>query len=257
MSAYYVPIRRLAYTLLGRIPQPQPAITVYCYHSLAADNWDFSINLTEFKKQILYLSQNYNFITLSDLHAYLSGLKQINEPSIIITFDDGYSDIYQAKDFLKSQHIRPTLFVLSDPIHANRKELGTDRPFLTPSQIRELAAAGWEIGCHTATHPDMHNLTSSQIDSEIVNSKSRLEKDLGVKINYIAFPKGRYNSKIQNAVSQAGYKLALTMDDALVTQNTNHLRVPRVGVDGTHSFAEFQVLGLPSSIFIRKSLKSV
>jgi peptidoglycan/xylan/chitin deacetylase (PgdA/CDA1 family) len=255
MSAFYVPIRRLAYTLLGRIPQARPLITVYCYHSIAGDGWDFSVPLTEFKKQITYLTQNYDFISLSDLGDYLAGKKVITRPSVVITFDDGYADITSAGDFLKSLHIRPAVFVFSDPEHANRRELGNQKPLLNRKQILKLAGEGWEIGCHTATHPDMADLNPVRIQAEIIDSKTRLEADLGIKINSLAFPKGVYDSKILGAARRAKYLLAFTMDDTRISPQTDSLRIPRVGVDGTHTFNEFRVLGFPTSIYIRKTFK--
>ena len=152
---------------------------------------------------------------------------------------------------------KPTVFLLSSPRDANRNELNNALRLLTAPQIKKLISMGWEIGCHTATHPNVFKLSPSQLGSEIINSKIQLEKQLGLIINYFAYPKGRYTPSAVKAVEQAGYKLALTMDDSYVNSDTDPLKIPRIGVDGTHSFSEFKVLPTSGSRLIRKLLKSL
>lgn len=261
MSIFYVPVRRSLYLTLGIlnkfIPSKKSDVFILCYHSISDDGWDFSVSLKSFKKQMKYLqSQKYNFITLSDLESYIEGKKMITRPSVVITFDDGYKNILQTKDFLKSLNIKPALFVLSDTKNANHKELNNNLEFLNTSEIKSLINNGWEIGSHTKTHSNMNSLSSSQIEEEIINSKKEIENQLKTKINYLAYPKGKYNSKILKAVKKAGYKMALTMDDGNITKGVNPYLITRIGVDGTHSYSEFKTLFLPITIKIRGLIKS-
>src|SRR3989344_1592146 len=259
MGLFYVPIRRLVYLTAGALDRLVPLKTnifILCYHSIDNAGWDFSVRPEEFKKQINYLADSYKFISLADLSAYLENKKATDEPSVAITFDDGYKDILCIKSFLQSKNIKPTVFVFSDKKNVSRKELDTDKEFLAVDEIRELISAGWEVGCHTATHSDMRTLNSDQINDEVVKSKQNLEKELGIPVKYIAYPKGRYNSKVLDAVKKAGYKLGLTMDDMRINRETDPLKVPRIGVDGTHSFNEFKVIMLPLVSGVRKLMKS-
>lgn len=260
MSILYVPIRRLLYLSLGSVNEMVPGFTpgvfILCYHSISDDGWDFSVSLKEFKKQMNYLASKYQFVTLRDVFDYCQGKNQITKPSVVINFDDGYKDILQVRGFLKSRSIKPTVFVLSRPQNANREELKTDKKFLTKQDLLLLARDGWEIGSHTATHPNLDILKKTEIDDEIVKSKKSLEKDLGIPIKYLAFPKGRYSKTVILTVKKAGYKMALTMDDGFISEGMDALRVPRIGVDGTHSFSEFKKLFLPLNIQARRVLKT-
>jgi peptidoglycan/xylan/chitin deacetylase (PgdA/CDA1 family) len=255
-------IRKAVYLTVGTINQLIPnyrtRIFILCYHGIGEDDWTYSVNKATFKKQINYLiSKKYNFISLSQVAQYLNGKFEISKPSVVITFDDGYKDILDIKNYIKKNNIKPTLFLLSDTKNANRKELENTREFLNKNEILSLVKNGWEIGSHTATHSDMHTLTDNKIKKEIINSKIDLENMLKIRVNYIAFPKGRYNKKILIAVSKAGYKLGLTMDDSKIDKQINPLALPRIGVDRTHSFQEFQTLFLPLVIKTRGLLKGL
>lgn len=262
MGMLYVPIRRSMYLTLGAInkmaPHLREEIFILCYHSIDNDGWAFSIKLEEFKKHIGYLTENgYKFITLSDLFKFINGGKEIPKHSVILSFDDGYKNILETREFLKKLGIRPALAVLSDTENANRKELDNDKEFLTKTEILNLVKDGWEIGSHTATHSDMNTLSDKQIIEEVEGSKKKLESELKIPINYLAFSKGRYSPKILKAVKKAGYKMALTMNDGEIYKGMNKFLIPRIGVDGTHSFAEFKTLFLPLNIKVRSFLKEL
>lgn len=262
MSKFYVPARRFVYITLGTINKTVPSyktkIFILCYHGIGNDSWAFSVRKTTFEKQMKYLlSQKYEFITLSKLNAFVSGKEMIEKPSVVITFDDGYKDILSITKFVKKHNIKPCLFLLSNTKNANRQELANNREFLNKKDIAGLVSDGWELGSHTATHSDMNILTNSQIKEEIVDSKEILEKDLNTKIRYIAYPKGRYNSKILKSARKAGYELGLTMDDGKIRSGMEKLLIPRIGVDRTHSYEEFRTLFLPLVISARGVLKSI
>ncbi len=248
-------LKKLIYWLLGLI-RFRPDIVVLCYHSISSD-WLFGTPLQNFKKQILYLKSIYNFYTLTDLYKYVRGEITLTAPGIVITFDDGYSDILDAAKFLDTQGIKAGVFVVSDPEIVDRKELDTNKPLLSTSEILYLYKLGWEIGCHSSTHTDFKHLTSSSIKFEISDAKHKLEKTLGINIRTFAYPKGKYSPSVLHAVKNAGFDLALTMDDGEISRLSNPYVLPRVGVNATHSFMEFKSLPLSSSILFRRLIKPI
>ncbi len=234
----------------------KPKIIILCYHSISESYWRFSVSFNKFKQQINYLQKiGYQFISISEFVDYLNKKREILKPSVIITFDDGYADLLQTTQFLKKFDIKPTLFLLSDPNHANRKELETNKVFLSKFEILKLINDNWEIGCHTATLSNMNQQNDSQIHTEIIESRKNLEKQLPISIKYFAYPKGKYNPKVLASVKDAGYKVALTMDDAIISKESNPHLIPRIGVDGSHSFWEFRGAISQSAILFRKYIK--
>src|SRR3990167_2769239 len=234
----------------------KPRIAIFCYHSISGDGWRFSVRAQEFKKQINHLIKTYTPIKASELPEYISE-KEIEKNMFVLTFDDGYEDILSVKDFLREKGITPTIFLITDSRNANRAELETERPLLTREQIRELIAAGWEIGSHSRTHADFSNLKSSGIQKEVGDSKDMLERELGIKIKYFAYPKGFHSNEIVRAVEGAGYDLGFSMDDGYLDKGADKFLIPRVGVDGTHAFKQFKLIYSPSAMFIRGLIKKI
>jgi peptidoglycan/xylan/chitin deacetylase (PgdA/CDA1 family) len=251
--------RQATYALLSTfdrtVLKKQNKIVILSYHSVAKDTWRFSVDPSVLKKQITYLQKNFDIISLQTVHAYIQGKVEITKPSVVLTFDDGYKDILTMRDFFKKNNIKPALFLLANTKTPNWKELGTKRPFLTKREILSLHKSGWEIGCHSGTHANLATLTDKEIQQETVSAKKALETHLGIKIEYFAYPRGKYNSRVLNFIKKAKYKMALTMDDGFITTKTDLLRVPRVGVDRTHSFKEFTATFSPSVVRVRKLVK--
>lgn len=240
---------------LDKILHRNPGIFILCYHSISDDAWRYGVSKEVFQKQINYLLRHYSVINLDDLALYLQGKKELKAPAFVITFDDGYQDILGVRDFIKQLNIKPALFVLSDRKAANRKELGTKRPFLSTEQISSLKKDGWVIGCHSATHAYFKDMSLERLDREIVTSKKSLEKELGFPIRYFAYPKGVYTQDVLDTLERAKYTMALTMDDNTLNVKSNALMIPRIGVDRTHTFAEFKAIFFLSAIFFRKLVK--
>ncbi len=256
----FVSIRRTIYIFLGILntlfDKQAQNVFILSYHSVSEDGWRFSINAKEIKKQINYLSERFDIIDLKTLESIIIEKKRILKPSIVITFDDGYQDILRLKSFLKKKNIKPALFVLANSDNANWVELGSKRKFLNRSEILSLYKEGYEIGSHTNTHPNLSSLSKKMLEDEVFASKIMLEKNLGITIKYFAYPRGKYSHEVIQQVSKAGYKIALTMDDGFISDKTNPMLVPRIGVDRTHTFTEFKYLFSRNNINFRLFVKN-
>lgn len=252
-------VRRSVYACLRGVdfflPRRASKVVIFSYHSIARDEWRFSIDPNVFRRHMELLLEQYRPITLSEVGEFVRGARTIDHPSFVVTFDDGYRDVLAMKDFLFEKGIRPALFVLSDTNRADGGELGTSREFLSTSEIRMLHESGWEIGCHSATHGDFWAMSPSQIRQETVDAKALLEKRLGFPIRYFAYPRGRYTPTARQLIREAGYELALSMDDGFLSVKTDPFIVPRVGVDRTHSPGEFRAIHTDAAILFRKIAK--
>src|SRR5258708_785261 len=91
----------------------------------------------------------YTSITTSMLVAAILQGGLLPPRPIIISFDDGNEDNYtNAFPSMKKYGFTGVLYIVGGYI---------DQPnYLTTAQIKEMAAAGWEVGSHSMTH---HNLT--------------------------------------------------------------------------------------------------
>lgn len=99
--------------------------------------------------------------------------------------------------------------------------LGVDLPeyswgelALSWDQIREMAAAGIEIGGHTHTHPILTRITPEQAWEEIAMSKARVDEETRQPALTFAYTNGGpedFTPEIQNLVRKAGYQAAFTL----------------------------------------------
>ncbi len=253
-------VRRIVYYFLFIIDKlvlnRKSPVVIFCYHSISSD-WYHGVSFENFKKQIDYLASEYDPICIDGLRQIITGIKKMEKPAFLITFDDGYKDILAVKAYLAGKNIKPALFMLSDRENINREQLETDKELLSVSEILELKKAGWEIGCHGATHSDFEKLGNEELKKEIIGAKIQLEKELRFGIEYFTYPKGKYSKEILDMVRRQNYKMAFSMDDSLISSKTNIFAVPRIGINQSHSFLEFKALFLPSAIFFRGLVKKI
>jgi peptidoglycan/xylan/chitin deacetylase (PgdA/CDA1 family) len=101
---------------------------------------------------------------------------------VSITFDDGYFENCRvALPLLLRNKIPFTYFVTSDPVlrsgyFEHDLRIGLKLPPNTVEQLRELAAAGVEIGAHTRTHPDLGAIDDPQrLHDEVVVARDELQ----------------------------------------------------------------------------------
>jgi peptidoglycan/xylan/chitin deacetylase (PgdA/CDA1 family) len=119
---------------------------------------------------------------------------------------------------------------------------------LTWAELREMSDAGVTIGSHTVSHPSLSALGRSEALGELVESKARLERELGRPVRFFAYPFGEFehfNAKIQSLVGAAGYAAACTAVRGTNGPGTDRLALFRVGVlDDPPAVFAFKLAGV-------------
>jgi peptidoglycan/xylan/chitin deacetylase (PgdA/CDA1 family) len=131
-----------------------------------------------------------------------------------LTFDDGYLNVLEAAlPVLRDNGFTATMYIISDMIgRTNEWDKGPVWPLMTTEQIGEVAAAGMEIGSHSATHPRLAGLTADRVEAEIAGSRARLADLFGPTIRGFAYPYGSMDEAARAAVRSAGYDYACAVE---------------------------------------------
>jgi peptidoglycan/xylan/chitin deacetylase (PgdA/CDA1 family) len=142
---------------------------------------------------------------------------------VALTFDDGCeTDWLEAAPLLRERGFGATFFVVAG-------FLGR-RGYLTASQLRELAGAGFEIGSHSLTHRMLATLPSGEMEAELVVSREKLEDAAGVTVAHFSCPHGRWSPALAVAAARAGYRTVSTSQVGLNTPTTPATALRRVAV---------------------------
>ncbi len=127
-----------------------------------------------------------------------------------ITFDDGYTNVLEAAlPELQRRGFGASAYIISGYLGGtNDWDEGPVWPLLTAGQVRELAAAGIEIGSHSATHPRLVGVSAERLTAEVSGSRASLARLLGAPIRGFAYPYGSMDAAARRAVRDAGYDYA-------------------------------------------------
>lgn len=120
---------------------------------------------------------------------------------------------------------------LTDGIAA---ELGVDPPhdlMMTSAQVREMHAAGMQIGAHTVSHPILARSAPSVAEQEIRDNKEILEELLGRPVSLFAYPNGKpgrdYLPEHCQLIRDLGFSAAVSTAWGVAGKSTDLFQLPR------------------------------
>jgi peptidoglycan/xylan/chitin deacetylase (PgdA/CDA1 family) len=195
------------------LPRRQLVVPILMYHrinvadpSTPAVSRRLTVDPTDFAQQMSWLKRRgYRTVTQRELFDALCRRRLIGRRPILITFDDGYRDVFfNASPVLVRHGFRATAYVVSGRISNG------DPSFLTWPLLHALERRGIEIGSHTVLHRDLTQLSTQRALAELVTSRRALERALGHPVQWLAYPFGRYDARVQELTRRAGYVLATT-----------------------------------------------
>lgn len=171
-----------------------------------------------------FRNQGFKGITPGE---FLNDHRVKNEKALLITFDDGYREIYTlGLPILEKYGFKPLIFLIAGYIgKENLWDYGKRFRHLNWKEILELKKLGYEFGSHTLTHPDLTKLTNRELIKEVKESKRILEDRLG-RIDFFSYPLGRYNRRVKEIVKDAGYKLAFGYTSGSQSDSLSLGRIP-------------------------------
>ena len=154
------------------------SIYILLYHEVIRENFEDIIELKD---------KGFSFITYEQMVNCLSSNKMPPPRSIVITFDDGLRSIFtEAYPVIMKEHIPIMVFLISNFLfRIDTSVPNNGRSYLSLDETKELYKTGLvAFGSHTMSHPCLTDISLINASAEIVNSKKRLEQELGFEIKH-------------------------------------------------------------------------
>lgn len=187
-------------------------IPIFVYHDIVADEsqieYDYmQTTVDTFEKQITGLMKlGYKVISYEDLVAYQNGEKAIPKWSFIITFDDGYTGVYEyAYEIAKKYNIPMTSFAIDDCV-------GTEK-YYTWEQAKEMHDSGlMSIYSHGLIHLEYDKQKTEDLVEQTKQAYENLQKKLEDEnlLKVFTYPYGLYTNEGREALANEGYIQNLT-----------------------------------------------
>lgn len=214
----------------GSLVAAQSAV-ILLYHHVAEDTPpSTSISPADFEAHLRYLRDNdFNVIALDRMIDSLRSGQSLPEKAVVITFDDGYSSIFdEAFPMLQAYDYPFTLFLSTQPIDEG---LGN---YMSWDHIRQMSAAGVIIANHMVDHPYMleenDNESASQrltrLREDLLKAEQRIEAETGQSHRYLAYPYGEYDPAIKSLLEELGF-VGLAQNSGAVGPGSDFLALPR------------------------------
>jgi peptidoglycan/xylan/chitin deacetylase (PgdA/CDA1 family) len=211
---------------------------ILTYHSIDETGSVISVSERSFRRHVAWLAEGHvRVVPLTHITSVPS-----DEDAVAITFDDGLASFGRlAAPLLLDAGLPTTVFVVTDAVGSTnvwrgRQDAGIPvQPLIDWAQLGALHEAGIDLGAHTCTHPRLTTLAGDALEREIVASKQRLARELGVEARTFAYPYGAVSPEARDVVARTFHfgcttrlaALALEEDPAMLPRlDSYYLRSP-------------------------------
>ena len=284
VTLYYRGLRACGATSFRRLTKN--AGLILCYHNVVWRDADVAghpalhIPLARFERQVRWLLDHYDVVSLSTFVDRLAAGAPLNETAVI-TFDDGYAGVFDyALPLLENLDCPATVFVIAGapgrshafwwdcPETVSRERGNRDRwltslrgddvairadvhattefavpPALRPADwpdIRRAARGQIEIGVHSLTHRTLTVLDDAELQDETITSRQVVQQAIGITPTFFSYPYGHWDTRVRAAVQAAGYRASLTVASGLNDAAVDPLALRRINVPSAIADAAFE-----------------
>ena len=180
----------------------------------------------------LYKGQEYTY-TLDDRRSYEKAMLDIK------------GKLRSVSDRERQEHLEQ---FGSLPVDVLPKELR----MVDWEEVKGLKREVLEIGCHTKSHPNCVNLTTSEeFDRELQESKVEIERAVGYKVDHFCYPAGSYNDEVIEYVKKCGYQTAVDTEPGFFDRDSDVYRVKRF--ETNESYLNFKSAVSGSTVFLERT----
>lgn len=230
-------LKRLLAVLAGN--GPARGATLLILHRVGGGTTnELDLDAAMFARQVELLSA-HDVVSLDEALDRLDAGDET--PSFVLTFDDGFADVYENAWPLLRERVMPftiylaTAYMGTTMVWEGATAKGEPGKGLSWDQLREMVASGLcTIGNHTHTHVRPEALTAAELDA----CKERIEAELGVTARHFTYPWGIPVPELDEAI-RARFRSASTGELGRNLPGADSMRLRRVPVRRTDPEAFF------------------
>jgi peptidoglycan/xylan/chitin deacetylase (PgdA/CDA1 family) len=203
---------------------------ILTYHSIDSSGSPVSLPEETFQAHVRFLaSGRLRVVPLGDLPSVPD-----SEDAVALTFDDGFQNFTTSAASLLAGHGLPaTVFAVSDAVGGTNAWEGRDAPGIPTlplmgwPELQAAHAAGFEIGAHSRTHPDLTRLSPARLEDETAGCVERFAAELGQRPRRFAYPYGAVNETVARVVRDV-FEQSVTTDMRPLSDHDDPALLPRL-----------------------------
>ena len=235
-------------------PHRAAHIPILMYHSVSEQEsggrhpyFETTTTPQVFEEHMKFLREaGYRTLTLPEAIKYVESGEQDIEPKVVLTFDDGFQDLYtQAVPILADYGHTATVFLPTQYITSERRRF-KDRQCMTWSEVNELHKAGITFGSHTVNHLQLRGLETNTVEEELRCSKEAIEDQLGYSVESFSYPFAfpesdqAFKRILRDLLIAQGYKNGVTTVIGTSTAKSEIFFLPRLPVNSWDDLLSFR-----------------
>ena len=194
--------------------KPLPERLAIYFHALPEDDYE------PFRTCIRHLRDlGYRIVPVSELTSH-----EASGRMLFVSFDDNYQSWHRALGLLDVLDVQATFYVNTLPFmdtcpepdrleYFRRIDYSRSTLTLTRAELRDIARAGHEIGCHSHSHFNLAHLERARWDDEIRACRHRLEEIVDRPVEQFAYPYGMrryFTPALRGYCRQIGFRSIAT-----------------------------------------------
>lgn len=209
------------------------SIPVLAYHVVThTPSGRYQLGTTKFREQMDYLAaQGYTTLSADEYYAIMTAQSPAPAKPILLTFDDGTTDFATNVVPVLAQHgFEAVQFTVSDWV-------GT-AGHLTAADLAALPATV-DVENHTQDHEALASIGYDAALASVTTADAVLSGITGEPTQYLAYPYGRYDAPGQQAVRDAGIRMAFTVSAGTTSPGDDLLALNRNMIVSSETMSSF------------------
>jgi len=222
-------------------------IPILLYHRVGDDKSALTTSPQDFESHLQWLSnQGASFLSCAELESVLGGQSRRSGKQVLITFDDGYRELYEiALPLLQRYGAKAVAFVITGRMRclsALAADAGEFDGHLSLPEVRAIQESGvLEVHSHTHGHEDWSSRTPRSGDKfdllreDLVQSREFLSDSLRLPrthFRHLAWPWGYSNPLLIDVAKSVGFSYQYLVQFAAANRIGVTDRLPRICCDG-------------------------